>query len=123
MVEDVRMLGLKPDDAMVSPLLTACFREAQVKLGQKLIEEFLASGGRPNQVMLCTMVKLYGRCQKLQMALSLVETVQVQFDLRPSVPTYTALLQACVRNKQVSQALKIFREISNPSCKGALAPD
>merc|ERR1719428_2492824 len=110
MVEDVRMLGLKPDDAMVSPLLIACFREAQVKLGQKLFEEFLANGGRPSQVMLCTMVKLYGRCQKLQMALDLVELMQNQYKLELSGPTLVALLQACSKNKQTSQALKIFRE-------------
>jgi pentatricopeptide repeat protein len=122
-LNDAQQMGLKPDDAMVSPLLNTCFREAQVELGQKIFEDYVSAGGRPNQVMLCTMVKLYGRCQKLQMALSLVETVQVQFDLRPSVPTYTALLQACVRNKQVSQALKKFREISHPSCKVAVAPD
>jgi pentatricopeptide repeat protein len=115
MVEDVRKLGLKPDDAMVSPLLTACFREAQVKLGQTLFEEFLASGGRPNQVMLCTMVKLYGRCQKLQMALDLVELVKNRYNLEPSGPTFTALLQACVRNKQPNQALKIFHELRNQS--------
>lgn len=123
MLDDARQNGLQPDDAMVSPLLTSCFREAQLELGQKIFEEYLAAGGQPNQVMLCTMVKLYGRCQKLQMALSLVETVQSRFNLRPSIPTYTALLHACMRNKQVGQALKMFRDICDPACKGPDAPD
>lgn len=122
-LDDARQMGLKPDDPIVSTLLTACFREAQVDLGHKIFEDHLAAGGRPNQVMLCTMVKLYGRCQRLQMALSLVETMQSRFGLEPSGPTYTSLLQACVRNKQLSQALKIFQDICNPDRKNAITPD
>merc|ERR1719235_1032871 len=46
-LDDARQMGLKPDDPIVSTLLTACFREAQVDLGHKIFEDHLAAGGRP----------------------------------------------------------------------------
>jgi len=110
-MEDMKGAGLKPDESVMNMMLVACFREANVTLGKKIFEELTASGACPNHATYSTMVKLYGRCQRLQDALALVAGMEAQSGLAPSTHTYTCLVQACIRNKQTAQALEIFQKM------------
>jgi len=110
-VEDVKKAGLKPDEAVLNTLLVACFKDANVNLGKKIFEDLVGAGVCPNQATCSTMVKLYGRCQRLQDALNLVGNMQARYGLAPSTHTYACLVQACIRNKQTSQALELFQKM------------
>merc|ERR1719335_424479 len=95
----------------MNALLVACFKDANAQMGKKIFEDLIAAGACPNQATYSTMVKLYGRCQRLQDALALVAGMQAQSGIVPSTHTYTCLVQACIRNRQTSQALEIFQQM------------
>merc|ERR1719453_2001303 len=93
LLEDIKASGLKPDEAVLNTLLSACFKDGNVNLGMKLFAELTEAGVRPNQTTYSTMVKLYGRCQRLRDALDLVASMEAKSDLEPSTHTYTCLVQ------------------------------
>jgi len=109
--QDVKCAGIRPDEALMNTLLTACFKEANASLGKKVFEELTAAGAVPNQTTYATMVKLYGRCQQLQSAMSLVSSMEAKSGLEPTLHTYSCLIQACIRNKQTCQALEVFQKM------------
>jgi pentatricopeptide repeat protein len=111
LVQDIKCAGLKPDEAVMNALLTACFKDANVSLGKKLFADLTAAGAVPNQTTYATMIKLYGRCQQLQDALQVVSDMEAKSGLVPSSHTYSCLIQACIRNKQTTQALEVFKKM------------
>lgn len=113
LLEDIKAAGLKPDEAVLNTLLSACFKDGNVNLGMKLFADLTEAGVRPNQTTFSTMVKLYGRSQRLEDALNLVHTMQTQYGLAPSPYTYSCVVQACIRNKQTGKALEIFQSMKD----------
>jgi len=109
--EDAIFAGLKPDELLMNALLSGCFKEANVNLGKRMFEELTAAGAVPNQATYATMIKLYGRCQQLSDALSVVSSMEATGGLEPTTQTYSCLVHACIRNKQTSQALEVFQKM------------
>lgn len=109
--KDIEKAGLKPDEQVLNALLTACFKEAKLDLGKRAFDELIRAGARPNPASFATMVKLLGRCQQLQDALALFESMEPQHGVAPSCATYAALMHACVRNKQTGRALDLLAQM------------
>merc|ERR550537_1885655 len=77
------------------------------------------SGVSPSNYTLSIMVKLLGRCKRLDRAFSLVETTCKDHGFRANIQVYTCLIQACFNNRQATKALALHDRI----IKEGLVPD
>merc|ERR1719265_1128438 len=54
------------------------------------------------------MVKIYGKCNRVEEASNLVKKAYERSGLTPSVVLYTCLMSACTRNRRLDLACEIF---------------
>merc|ERR1719235_265337 len=69
MIED----GLEPDDIIVNRLLDGCRHISDDETAEKIFKEFIESGKiKPTLPTLATMVKIYGKCNRIVDAMRVV---------------------------------------------------
>merc|ERR1719265_2564626 len=68
---------------------------------------------------MATMVKIYGKCNRVEDAARLVRAMKDRFDITPSVVLYTCLMSACTRNGRLDLGMEAF----NAMCKAGIEPD
>lgn len=117
LVEDMKMGGLQPDDIILTHLLEGCRYAGNHDLGQKLFRDMLASGVKPSEFSLVTMLKLHGRCGAHEAAHELVASWEEQHEGRPSVIHYTCLMSGCMRTKSYDQAWKAYELMKSKGIK------
>merc|ERR1719253_1870088 len=119
LVEDLSAAGHTPDDIILTHLLEGCRYVGNHKLGKKLFEDMLASGVKPSDFTLITMVKLHGRCGAHDEAYQLVAGWEKLHGLKPSVIHYTCLMSGCLRTRSYDQAWQAFKLMTDVN----IAPD
>merc|ERR1719199_1241659 len=65
------------------------------------------------------LVKLMGRCKRLNQAFSLIEEISHEYNLKINIQVYTCLIQACFNNRQPAKAVALHDQI----IKEGLLPD
>jgi pentatricopeptide repeat protein len=120
LAKDMIESGLQPDDIIVNRLLDGCRHTSDGDLADSLFKEFIESGKvQPSLPTLATMVKIYGKCNRVEEAARLVQTAYDRYGLRPSVVLYTCLMSACTRNRRLDLACEIF----DAMVKARIEPD
>jgi len=109
MVEDMAAAGHSPDDIILTHLLEGCRYVGNHALGKKLFEDMLATGVKPSDFTLITMVKLHGRCGAHDEAYQLVTNWERLHGMKPSVIHYTCLMSGCLRTKNYDQAWQAYQ--------------
>eukprot|EP00746_Dinoflagellata_sp_MGD_P016418 gnl/MRDRNA2_/MRDRNA2_137037_c0_seq1.p1 gnl/MRDRNA2_/MRDRNA2_137037_c0~~gnl/MRDRNA2_/MRDRNA2_137037_c0_seq1.p1 ORF type:complete len:626 (+),score=112.07 gnl/MRDRNA2_/MRDRNA2_137037_c0_seq1:105-1982(+) len=105
MIED----GLEPDDIIINRLLDGCRHISDGDTAARIFTEFVESGKvKPTLPTLATMVKTYGKCNRVNEAMHLVKSSYDKFGLHPSVVLYTCLMSACIRNRRLDLACEAF---------------
>mmetsp|Transcript_55740 Transcript_55740/g.107560 ORF Transcript_55740/g.107560 Transcript_55740/m.107560 type:complete len:642 (+) Transcript_55740:144-2069(+) len=104
LVEDMNAAGQSPDDIIVTHLLEGCRHAGNHVLGKRLFVDMVASGVKPSEFTLITMLKLHGRCGAHKEAFNLVAGWRGQHGFAPSVIHYTCLMSGCLRTKNYDQA-------------------
>lgn len=117
-----KQAGLRPDESMLNALLTACFKGERPDLGKHIFQDLTQgpTGVRPNQTTLSALIRLYGRCERLEEAFAAIDALQEKYGLEMSSQAYNCIMRACVRNKQTQRALDLFSEMKQ---KTNLKPD
>jgi len=108
LVKDMKGAGLKPDDIIMTHLLEGCRHANNHTLGKQLFAEMIASGVKPSEVTLVTMLKLHGRCGAHQEAFDLVAGWEKEYGAKPSVIHFTCLMSGCLRTKSYEQAWQAY---------------
>merc|ERR1719182_322373 len=87
-----------PDEVMYNCLLDGCAKEHCPNEALKLLGEMKKAGVAPSNYTLSILVKLLGRCRRLNQAFSLVEDLSAKYKFKPNVQVYSCLIQACFNN-------------------------
>lgn len=119
LVEDMAKDGHAPDDIILTHLLEGCRHAGNHDLGKKLFDTMLASGLKPSEVTLVTMLKLHGRVGAHQEAHDLVASWEAKHDSKPSVIHYTCLMSGCLRTRSYDLAWSAYELM----CKSGVKPD
>jgi pentatricopeptide repeat protein len=102
---------LQPDEMLFNSLLDGCAKEHRPADALELLENMKAVGVRPSNFTLSMIVKLMGRCRRLNQAFSIVEEIRAEYDLKVNIQVYTCLIQACFNNRQASKAVALYDKI------------
>lgn len=119
LVKDMNDAGLRPDDIILTHLLEGCRYTGNHAMGTKLFDDFLASGVKPSEFTLVTMLKLHGRCGANRQAYELISGWAAKFGMTPSVIHYTCVMSGCVRTKNYDLAWKAYLLM----CENGVMPD
>jgi pentatricopeptide repeat protein len=107
----------KPDEILYNCLLDGCAKEHRLEDAMALYEEMKQANIVPSNFTLCTLVKLLGRSRRLQEAFATVEELSTKGGLKPNIQVYTCLIQACIHNRQLKQALELHDEVIRNNCE------
>lgn len=120
LVQDMLHDGLEPDDIIVNRLLDGCRHLSNSELADKIFADFVDSGHiKPTPPTIATMVKIYGKCNRVEDAAHLVRSMHDRFSLLPSVVVYTCLMSCCTRNRRLDLAFEAFKNM----IKAKVEPD
>merc|ERR550537_658996 len=84
----------EPDEVMYNSLLDGCAKEHRPDDALKLLSDMKKSGVAPSNYTLSMLVKLMGRCRRLEQAFTLIEEISQEFGLKVNIQVYTCLIQA-----------------------------
>merc|ERR1719316_466334 len=96
-------------DIIVNRLLDGCRHLSNGDLADRIFKDFVESGKvKPTPPTIATMVKIYGKCNRVEDAAQLVRSMYDRFSLLPSVVVYTCLMSCCTRNHRLDLAFEAF---------------
>merc|ERR1719183_1358240 len=107
------------DELMYNSLLDGCAKEHRPDDALKLLGDMKKSGVTPSNYTLSMLVKLMGRCRRLNQAFSIIEDLSREYGLKVNIQVYTCLIQACFNNRQATKAVALHDQI----LKEGLIPD
>jgi len=99
------------DEIVYNALIDGCGRQQKVTRAMQVLEDMYAAHISPSNYTLSILVKLLGRARKLSEAITLVDDFRKYYRVRPNVQVYTCLMQACLLNKRVNQALSVYNKM------------
>merc|ERR1719333_468731 len=118
-VKDMKSNGkYAPDEVMYNSLLSGCAKEHRPDEALQLLSDMKKSGVAPSNYTLSMLVKLMGRCKRLNQAFVMLDDISKEYDLKINVQVYTCLIQGCFNAGQPGKAIalheKIIREGLHP---------
>merc|ERR1719217_1085279 len=96
---------------MYNILLDGCAKEHRPNDALKLLDDMRTYGVAPSNYTLSMLVKLMGRCRRLNQAFSLIEDITKEYGLKINIQVYTCLIQACFNNRQAAKAVALHEQI------------
>lgn len=100
-----------PDEMMYNSLLDGCAKEQRLVDALRLVDDMKKTGVVPSNYTLSMLVKLLGRCKRLNQVFSIVDELTREFGFRPNIQVYTCMIQACFHNRQPAKALAVFEQL------------
>lgn len=100
-----------PDEVMYNSLLDGCAREQRPDEALRLLDDMRKTGIPPSNYTLSMLVKLMGRCRRLNQAFSLIEDIKKEYNVKVNIQVYTCLIQACFNNRQAPKAVALYNQI------------
>lgn len=111
-IKDMRADGnLAPDEVLYNSLLDGCAKEHRPNEALKLLDDMKKAGVTPSNYTLSILVKLMGRCRRLNQAFTIIEDISREFGLKVNIQVYTCLIQACFNNRQPAKAVALHDQI------------
>merc|ERR1719183_2596964 len=108
-----------PDEVMYNSLLDGCAKEHRPNEALKLLDEMKANAIAPSNYTLSMLVKLMGRCRRVNQAFTIIEEISRDYGLKVNIQVYTCLIQACFNNRQAAKAVALHDQM----IKEGLYPD
>merc|ERR1719215_701646 len=100
----------KPDEIVYITLLDGCAQSGLVAEGERIFAEMQNEGVQPGAYTLAVLVRLLAQGRKVERAFELVESMGRRYRLRPNSHVYAALIQACLRIKDLPRAVSVFEQ-------------
>merc|ERR1719330_987289 len=69
------------------------------------------TGVAPSNYTLSMLVKLLGRCKRLNQVFTMVDELTGEFGFRPNIQVYTCMIQACFHNRQPAKAMALYEQL------------
>merc|ERR1719247_2813524 len=110
-LEELRKTNnLRPDEIVFNTLLDGCSSAGLVVEGERLLAEMRAEGIQPSNYTLTVMVRVLGHARRLDRALELVEDVTTKYRFKVNSHVVSALIQACISNRDLKRAVTVFEK-------------
>merc|ERR1719388_722220 len=108
-----------PDEVMYNSLLGGCAKEHRPDEAIQLLNDMRKYKVTPSNYTLSMLVKLMGRCRRINQAFTMLEDISKEYGLKINIQVYTCLIQGCFNAGQCGKALALHEKI----LKEGLAPD
>jgi len=119
-LKDMKASGkYKPDEVLYNSLLSGCAKEHRPDEALQLLHDMKKSGIPPSNYTLSMLVKLMGRCKRLNQAFIMIEDISQEYGLKINIQVYTCLIQGCFNANQAGKAIALHDKI----LKEGLRPD
>merc|ERR1719159_1436583 len=100
-----------PDEVMYNSLLSGCAKEHRPDEALQLLSDMKKSGVAPSNYTLSMLVKLLGRCKRLNQAFIMLEEISNEYGLKINIQVYTCLIQGCFNAGQASKAIALHEKV------------
>merc|ERR1719409_753564 len=119
-LEDMKDIGKHaPDEVMYNSLLGGCAKEHRPDEAIALLNDMRKYNVAPSNYTLSMLVKLMGRCRRINQAFTMLEDISKEYGLKINIQVYTCLIQGCFNAGQPGKALALHEKI----LKEGLTPD
>merc|ERR1719321_1507295 len=108
-----------PDEVMYNSLLGGCAKEHRPDEALQLLNDMRKFNVAPSNYTLSMLVKLFGRCRRINQAFTMLEDISQEYGLKINIQVYTCLIQGCFNAGLPGKALSLHEKI----IKEGLAPD
>lgn len=108
-MESSRRRGLAPDVFMFNTIMDHCTNVGRLDIVDRLYAQLLAEGLAPTNFTLGVLLKRYGKDGQLDKAFECVERIPEKYRFSPNTQEMTCLISACIINKQIHRALKVYK--------------
>merc|ERR1719321_2216122 len=109
----------KPDEVMYNSLLAGCAKEHRPDDAIQLLSDMKKYNVAPSNYTLSMLVKLMGRCRRINQAFTMLEDISKEYGLKINIQVYTCLIQGCFNAGQAGKALALHEKI----LREGLTPD
>lgn len=103
--------GLVTDAIIYNTLLDGCLRHNRPDLADQLIIDMEKNNITPSNFTLGILVKMYGRRHQLDKAFAVAESLSARHGFATNFQVKTCLIAACINNRAIDRALKVFKEL------------
>merc|ERR1719378_1027173 len=108
-LEDMKSSGKHvPDEVMYNSLLGGCAKEHRPDEALQLLKDMKTCNVAPSNYTLSMLVKLFGRCRRINQAFTMLEDISKEYGLKINIQVYTCLIQGCFNAGQPGKALALF---------------
>merc|ERR1719198_1535572 len=104
---------------MYNSLLGGCAKEHRPDEALELLNDMRKFGVAPSNYTLSMLVKLMGRCRRINQAFEMLEDISKEYGLKINIQVYTCLIQGCFNAGQAGKAIALHEKI----LKEGLIPD
>merc|ERR1719160_1781200 len=106
----IEQSAVVPDEVLVNTLLEACIRLKDVGRLTSALRAFRSQGTVPSEHAYATVLKAYGHARALP---DVMATWSDMLDrkVRPTEATFAAMVDACVANGAMDEAIRVFAEM------------
>jgi pentatricopeptide repeat protein len=108
--------GIQPDAILFNSILDGCAHKQMRSLTEMVLKDMQAAGIAPSNFTLSILVKLYGRCNDLEMAFQVVDTYPQKSGFELNAQVYTCLMSACIANGELSRAIDVYDRMTKAGC-------
>merc|ERR1719263_2365770 len=112
-MESARRRGFPADVIIFNTILDACSSRDQFELCDKLFTQMVDEGVKPTNFTLTVLIKRFGREGNVNKAFDLSETLPGEHGFKANAQAHTCLISACVINKQMGKAMKVFERMKS----------
>merc|ERR1719440_2258152 len=100
-----------PDEVMYNSLLGGCAKEHRPDEALELLNDMRKFGVAPSNYTLSMLVKLMGRCRRINQAFTMLEDISKEYGLQINIQVYTCLIQGCFNSGQAQKAIALHDKI------------
>jgi pentatricopeptide repeat protein len=119
-LDDMKASGKhSPDEVMYNSLLGGCAKEHRPDEALQLLNDMRKYNVAPSNYTLSMLVKLMGRCRRINQAFNMLEDISKEYGLKINIQVYTCLIQGCFNAGQAGKAVALHEKI----LKEGLVPD
>merc|ERR1719453_924763 len=111
-LDDMKASGKHtPDEVMYNSLLGGCAKEHRPDEALQLLQDMKKFNVAPSNYTLSMLVKLMGRCRRINQAFTMLEDISREYGLRINIQVYTCLIQGCFNAGQAGKAISLHEKI------------
>lgn len=105
---------MKIDEILYNTLLDGLLKTNKLEQALEIYEDMIRNITIKTNATISIMIKIYSKLNMIDKSMSLYNTLK-QKSITPSLITYTSIVQALIKSKNIDKAIEIFKEvIENP---------